>query len=78
MKPLEYHLVDVFTNRPFGGNPLAVFLNAEGTSAELMKTIARELNLSETTAVLPATDGEHHYRLREKGSGLLILQVEEW
>jgi len=45
--------VDVFTDTPFGGNPLAVFPDAEGLTAEEMQNLAREMNLSETTFVLP-------------------------
>jgi trans-2,3-dihydro-3-hydroxyanthranilate isomerase len=47
--------VDVFTDRVFGGNPLAVFLDGQGLSDGEMQSIAREMNLSETTFVLPAT-----------------------
>ena len=45
--------MDVFTDRQFGGNPLAVVLNADGLSGEQMQSIAAEFNLSETTFVLP-------------------------
>jgi trans-2,3-dihydro-3-hydroxyanthranilate isomerase len=45
--------VDVFTERAFGGNPLAVFPDAVGLTTEQMQTLAREMNLSETTFVLP-------------------------
>jgi len=44
--------LDVFTNQPFAGNPLAVFPEAEGLSDEQMMNIAREMNLSETVFVL--------------------------
>jgi trans-2,3-dihydro-3-hydroxyanthranilate isomerase len=44
--------VDVFTDKPFGGNPLAVFPEAEGLTTEEMQCLAREMNLSETTFVL--------------------------
>ncbi|HEX8710098.1 MAG TPA: PhzF family phenazine biosynthesis protein [Pyrinomonadaceae bacterium] len=64
MRRLHYHLVDVFTGKAFGGNQLAVFTGAEGLSAGLMQSIARELNLSETTFVLPPLDAESDYRLR--------------
>lgn len=53
MKRLHYHLLDVFTDRAFGGNPLAVFLEGEGIPEAMMQAIAKELNLSETTFVLP-------------------------
>jgi trans-2,3-dihydro-3-hydroxyanthranilate isomerase len=45
--------LDVFTDQPFCGNPLAVFPEAEGISDEHMMKIAREMNLSETVFVLP-------------------------
>lgn len=64
MRKLRYHLVDVFTNRQFGGNPLAVFTNGRGVRAETMQAIAKELNLSETTFVLPPVDAANDYRVR--------------
>ncbi|MBN8592862.1 MAG: PhzF family phenazine biosynthesis protein [Anaerolineae bacterium] len=64
MRKLRYHLVDVFTNERFGGNPLAVFTNGRGVEPALMQTIARELNLSETVFVLPPEDPANHWRLR--------------
>ncbi|HXR27072.1 MAG TPA: PhzF family phenazine biosynthesis protein, partial [Candidatus Baltobacteraceae bacterium] len=51
----RFRQVDVFTDRPFAGNPLAVFPAAEGLSDGEMQAIAREMNLSETTFVLPVT-----------------------
>lgn len=53
---LRYHLLDVFTEVPFGGNQLAVFVDAPALEPELMQRIARELNLSETVFVQPARD----------------------
>jgi trans-2,3-dihydro-3-hydroxyanthranilate isomerase len=47
--------VDVFTDRIFGGNPLAVFPDGGNLTTEEMQNIAREMNLSETTFVLPPT-----------------------
>src|ERR687893_2816005 len=64
MRKLKYHRVDVFTDRAFGGNPLAVFTNGRGISSELMQSIAKELNLSETTFVLPPENPENDYRVR--------------
>ena len=52
--PLSLHHIDAFTDRPFAGNPLAVFPDARGLSGAQMQRIARELNLSETVFVLPA------------------------
>ena len=56
--------LDVFTDRPFAGNPLAVVLEAERLDDAAMQAIAREFNLSETVFVLPATDARHRARLR--------------
>ena len=53
MKEHDFVQVDVFTDVPFGGNPLAVFPEAEGLTSEEMQKLAREMNLSETTFVLP-------------------------
>jgi trans-2,3-dihydro-3-hydroxyanthranilate isomerase len=64
MRKLRYHLVDVFTDRHFGGNQLAVFTNGRGLSSEVMQSIAKELNLSETTFVLPPEDRGNDYRVR--------------
>ncbi|MCI0511368.1 trans-2,3-dihydro-3-hydroxyanthranilate isomerase [Chromohalobacter marismortui] len=47
----RYYLLDVFTDTPFAGNPLAVFTEASGICAERMQAIATELNLSETVFV---------------------------
>jgi trans-2,3-dihydro-3-hydroxyanthranilate isomerase len=60
----HYHLVDVFTDRAFGGNPLAVFTNGDGIPDATMQSIARELNLSETTFVLPPDDPQNTCRVR--------------
>lgn len=59
-----YKVVDVFTDAPFRGNPVAVVLDSESLSTEQMQTIARWTNLSETTFLLPPTNGEADYRLR--------------
>ena len=50
---VSFVTVDVFTDRPFGGNPLAVILDARGLSDQQMQAIAREFNYSEQTFVLP-------------------------
>ena len=62
MTDLAYHVVDVFTDRPFAGNPLAVVLDADGLPAGSLLAIAREFNLSETA--FPVADPEADYRLR--------------
>jgi len=51
-----YRIVDVFTETPFAGNPLAVVLDAEGLDDARMQMIAREFNLAETVFVLPPRD----------------------
>jgi len=60
----RFYTVDVFTDRAFGGNQLAVFPDARGLRTEQMQTIAREFNLSETTFVLPSETPDHDFRLR--------------
>jgi trans-2,3-dihydro-3-hydroxyanthranilate isomerase len=55
---------DVFTDRAFAGNPLAVVGDATGLTTEQMQAIAHEFNLSETTFVLPPESKEHTFRLR--------------
>ncbi|MFQ5893666.1 MAG: PhzF family phenazine biosynthesis protein [Nitrospinota bacterium] len=55
---------DVFTDRPFGGNPVAVLPDAEGLDEATMQAIAREMNLSETAFVLPPTDPGADVRVR--------------
>jgi trans-2,3-dihydro-3-hydroxyanthranilate isomerase len=61
---LRFYTADVFTDRIFGGNPLAVFPQALGLGPVRMQQIARELNLSETVFVLPPENPEHTRRLR--------------
>src|SRR4030081_1332012 len=60
----RYITVDVFTDRAFGGNPLAVVLDAGGMSTEQMQAIATEFNYSETTFVLPPADPAHDAQVR--------------
>ena len=48
-----FHLVEVFSSTPFGGNQLAILPHATGISTEGMQKIAREFNLPESTFVLP-------------------------
>jgi trans-2,3-dihydro-3-hydroxyanthranilate isomerase len=62
--PLEFVTVDVFTERRFGGNPLAVVFNGEGLSTAQMQSIAGEFNLSETTFVLPPKEATHTAEVR--------------
>jgi trans-2,3-dihydro-3-hydroxyanthranilate isomerase len=60
----RYITVDVFTDRAFGGNPLAVVLDAGGLSTAQMQAIASEFNYSETTFVLPPRDSAHDAQVR--------------
>ena len=64
MRSYDFWRVDVFADRPLEGNPLAVFPRAEGLSEEEMLAIAREMNLSETTFVLPSSKAGANYRNR--------------
>ncbi len=57
MTTYSFHQVDVFTDTVFAGNPLAVFIDARGIGDAQMQAIAREMNLSETTFVLPPEGG---------------------
>src|SRR5215210_1766506 len=53
----RYLTADIFTDKPFGGNQLAVFPDAVGLTDDLMFALAREFNFSETTFVFPAEKG---------------------
>lgn len=66
MSAREYRFVqvDVFTDRVFGGNPLAVVLDGAGLADGEMQAIAKEMNLSETTFILPPTRGDCAARVR--------------
>jgi trans-2,3-dihydro-3-hydroxyanthranilate isomerase len=59
-----YLHLDVFTTRRFEGNQLAVFLDARGLDARTMQTLAREMNFSESTFLLPAEDAQSDVRMR--------------
>jgi trans-2,3-dihydro-3-hydroxyanthranilate isomerase len=61
---LEFVTVDVFTSETFGGNPLAVFFAAEHLRDQQMQQIAREMNYSETTFVLPPVDAANTANIR--------------
>jgi trans-2,3-dihydro-3-hydroxyanthranilate isomerase len=61
----RFYTLDVFTDKPFGGNPLAVVLDADDLSGERMQIIASEFNLSETVFVLkPAKAGPNRRKVR--------------
>src|ERR1700755_1105108 len=61
---LTFVTVDVFTDRAFGGNPLAVVFDASGLTPVEMQAIAAEFNLAETTFVLPPKDPSHTAHVR--------------
>ena len=61
---LTFHTLDVFTNRRFGGNPLAVVLGADALSTEQMQTVTREFNLSETIFVMKPEDPANTAKVR--------------
>lgn len=60
----HYHVVDVFTKTPLEGNALAVFTDASGMEDATMQRIAREMNLSETTFILPRESNAAATRVR--------------
>ncbi len=64
MRRLRYYTLDVFTDRAFGGNPLAVVFDGEQLDANAMQAIAAEFNLSETVFVLPPTRPSATRRVR--------------
>src|SRR2546425_8506442 len=64
METFRFKQVDVFTQKPFWGNPVAVVIGAESLTAEEMQRIAAWTNLSETTFVLPPSSTNADYRLR--------------
>src|SRR5213592_2953283 len=63
----EFVQVDVFTQTPLAGNPLAIFPDARGLNDAEMQALAREMNLSETTFILPrdaATEAREGKKVR--------------
>src|SRR5260370_10088317 len=64
MRSYGFVTVDVFTDRRFGGNPLAVFPDASGLSDGEMQSLAAEFNLSETTFVVPPENPANTARVR--------------
>lgn len=64
MPALPFKQVDVFTRKPFVGNPVAVVLDGAALSTEQMQQIANWTNLSETTFVVPVTDAQADYHVR--------------
>ncbi|HLY98712.1 MAG TPA: PhzF family phenazine biosynthesis isomerase, partial [Candidatus Angelobacter sp.] len=70
---LPFVQLDVFTPAPLEGNQLAVFTNASGLSDQEMQALAREMNLSETTFILPRDAATE----RERGVRVRIFTVDE-
>lgn len=64
MQSLPYEIVDVFTDRPFTGNPLAVVFDGDALTARQMQTLALEFHLSETVFILTPTRAGATYRAR--------------
>jgi trans-2,3-dihydro-3-hydroxyanthranilate isomerase len=64
MKTYRIKIVDAFTKKPFAGNPAGVVLDAQGLTDSQMQLLARELNLSETAFILPATEPDANLRIR--------------
>lgn len=60
----RFHIVDVFAEKPYSGNPLAVVLDADDLSVETMQRLAAEMNFSETTFVMSAPEPDGGYRVR--------------
>jgi trans-2,3-dihydro-3-hydroxyanthranilate isomerase len=63
-RSLKFYQADVFTHQAFGGNPVAVFPDAQGLTDYQLQQIAREMNLSETVFVFPPTDKSAIARIR--------------
>src|SRR5688500_3850559 len=57
MRNRSFVIADVFTEQRFGGNQLAVFIDGEGLDTATMQNMAREMNYSETTFLLPPEEG---------------------
>ena len=70
---LPFVQMDVFTSVPLEGNQLAVFTDARGLSDQQMQALAKEMNLSETTFILPRDAGTE----KERGVRVRIFTVDE-
>jgi trans-2,3-dihydro-3-hydroxyanthranilate isomerase len=73
LRRLPFVQLDVFSSQPFEGNPLAVFLDGRGLGDKEMQALAREMNLSETTFILPRELSVE----RERGVRVRIFTVQE-
>ena len=70
MPTLPYHVLDVFTDRPYAGNPLAVVLGGDDLPTESMQAMAREFNLSETTFPMASDRADYRVRIFTPGAEL--------
>jgi trans-2,3-dihydro-3-hydroxyanthranilate isomerase len=73
LRRFPFTQLDVFTSRALEGNPLAVFPDGRGLSDDEMQSIAKEMNLSETTFILPRDAGAE----KERGTRVRIFTVQE-
>jgi trans-2,3-dihydro-3-hydroxyanthranilate isomerase len=73
LRRLPFAQLDVFSSRPLEGNPLAVFCDGRGLTDHEMQALAREMNLSETTFILPRDAATE----RERGTRVRIFTVSE-
>src|SRR3954454_13743700 len=73
LRRFNFLQLDVFTAKPFEGNPLAVFPDATGLNDDQMQAIAREMNLSETTFIFPRAQAME----KERGVRVRIFTVQE-
>jgi trans-2,3-dihydro-3-hydroxyanthranilate isomerase len=69
----EFVQVDVFTQKPLAGNPLAIFTDGRGLNDGEMQALAREMNLSETTFILPRDPAT---KLGRRGRPLFTVEQE--
>lgn len=75
----RFLILDVFTDRRFGGNPLAVLPDARGLDAAAMQRVAREFNFSESTFVLPPeSGGDRRVRIFTPGSEVPLQATRTW
>lgn len=70
MPTLPYHVLDVFADRPYAGNPLAVVLGADDLPTEALQAMAREFNLSETTFPMASDRADYRVRIFTPGTEL--------
>lgn len=92
MKSFVYYVADAFTSSRFQGNPAGVLPDAAGLTDDQMRSVASEINLSETSFVLPPTNGEADIRIRwftpqvevkmcghaTLGAAHILRQMERW